>query len=214
MLYQLSLCPAHGRASEVTDCGVRVLWLIFLSSILFLVSTTETSSLSRVVRAGGDPCSVPWSGWKKDTRWSLRLGRWTATTVQKTTLKLRLDNPVTMKNNEWFTDARQFLMMMPTYYFSRSPEIFVDLQIFKFFCVCKSTKVQMQLSFNFVLRFKEHKRCWSDNLIWLIIFMVLRPMHKHELLYSCFVCWKKLTKEYVATLFYPLVLPRDYKAVT
>ena len=47
----------------MTDCGVRGLW--FKSPGLFLTSKTETSSLSRVVRDGGDPCSVPLSGLKK-----------------------------------------------------------------------------------------------------------------------------------------------------
>ena len=37
----------------------------------------------KCARDGGDSCSAPLSGW------SLRLGRWTATTVQKTTLKLK-----------------------------------------------------------------------------------------------------------------------------
>ena len=73
--------PARGR---VTDCGVKGLW--FISSIL--TSWTETSFLSWVVRDGGDACSLQLIGWKKSLlRWCLRHGRWTATTVQKTTPK-------------------------------------------------------------------------------------------------------------------------------
>ena len=43
----------------------------------------------RVVRDGWDPSSVPVIMGKENSllRWSLRLGRWTATTVQKTTQK-------------------------------------------------------------------------------------------------------------------------------
>ena len=72
------------RHGWVTDCEVR--GLSFKSPGSILTSRTETSSLSRVVRDGWDPCSVPISGQKNSLlRWSLRLGRWTATTVQKTT---------------------------------------------------------------------------------------------------------------------------------
>ena len=63
--------PAHGRVGKVTDCGVRGLG--FKSTGLILTSRTETSSLSRVVRDGWDPCSVPLSGQKNLLRWSLRL---------------------------------------------------------------------------------------------------------------------------------------------
>ena len=54
--------PARGRVGRVTDCGVRGLW--FKSPGSILTSRTETSSLSRVVRDGWDPCSVPVSGYK------------------------------------------------------------------------------------------------------------------------------------------------------
>ena len=57
--------PARGIVGRVTDCGVRGLELKSPSSIL--TSWTETSSLSRVVRDGGDPCFVPFSGWKKES---------------------------------------------------------------------------------------------------------------------------------------------------
>ena len=66
------------------ECGVRGLG--FKTPGLILTSRTETSSLSRVVRDGWDPCSQLLSGWKKSLlQWSHRLCRWTATTVQKTT---------------------------------------------------------------------------------------------------------------------------------
>ena len=52
--------PGRGRVGRVTDCEVRGLWLKSPGSIL--ISRTETSSLSRVVRDGGDPCSVPLTG--------------------------------------------------------------------------------------------------------------------------------------------------------
>ena len=79
--------PARGGVGRVTDCGVRGLG--FKSPGSILTYWTETSSLSRVVRYGGDPCSVPVSGLKKSLlRWSLRLGRWTATTIQKKKLIL------------------------------------------------------------------------------------------------------------------------------
>ena len=43
-----------------------------------------TSSLSRVVRDGWDPCPEPLSGWKKSLmRWRHRLGRWTAILFRK-----------------------------------------------------------------------------------------------------------------------------------
>ena len=51
---------ARGRVGRVTDCGVRGLW--FKSPGSILTSRTETSSLSRVVRDGWDPSSVPVSG--------------------------------------------------------------------------------------------------------------------------------------------------------
>ena len=44
-------------------CAVR--GLAFKSQGSILTSRTETSSLSRVVRDGWDPCSVPLSGGKK-----------------------------------------------------------------------------------------------------------------------------------------------------
>ena len=49
--------PALGRVGRVTDCGVSGLW--FKSPGSILTSRTETSSLSRVVRDGGYPFSVP-----------------------------------------------------------------------------------------------------------------------------------------------------------
>ena len=49
-----------GRVGRVTDCGVRGLG--FKSPGSILTSRTETSSPSRVVRDGWDPCSVPLSG--------------------------------------------------------------------------------------------------------------------------------------------------------
>ena len=52
--------PARGRVGRVTDCGVRGLG--FKSPGSILTSRTEISSLSRVVRGGWDPCSVPVSG--------------------------------------------------------------------------------------------------------------------------------------------------------
>ena len=55
--------PAHGVVGRVTGCGVRGLG--FKSPGSILTSRTETSSLSRVVRDGWDPCSVPLSGEKK-----------------------------------------------------------------------------------------------------------------------------------------------------
>ena len=79
--------PARGIVGRVTDCGVRGLG--FKSPGSILISRTETSSLSRVVRDGWHPCSVPLSGVKKRLMLlSLRLGRWTAKTVQKTTPKI------------------------------------------------------------------------------------------------------------------------------
>ena len=73
--------PACDTVSIVTGCGARGLGFKSLGSILTVL--TETSSLSRVVTYGGHPCSVPLTGWKT-------LLRWTATTVQKTTPKLKL----------------------------------------------------------------------------------------------------------------------------
>ena len=55
--------PARGRVDRVTDCGVRGLW--FKSPGSILTSRIETSSLSRVVRDGWDPCSLPLSVEKK-----------------------------------------------------------------------------------------------------------------------------------------------------
>ena len=52
--------PASGRVGGVTDCGVRGLG--FKSPGLILTSRTETRSLSRVVKNGWDPCSVPLRG--------------------------------------------------------------------------------------------------------------------------------------------------------
>ena len=79
----LSPCPL-GR---VKDCGVK--GLRFKSPGSILASKTETNSLSRVVRDGGDPCTVLSVKWMKKSllRWSLQLGHVTATIVQKTTLK-------------------------------------------------------------------------------------------------------------------------------
>ena len=84
--------PARDRVGRVTDCEVR--GLCFKSPGLILTTKTDTSFLSRVVMDGGGPCSVPLSGWKSLLRWSLLLGRWRATTLQKTTLK-------TKKKHEW-----------------------------------------------------------------------------------------------------------------
>ena len=55
--------PAHGIVGGVTDCRVRGLG--FKSPGSNLTARTETSSLSRVVRVGWDPCSVLLSGGKK-----------------------------------------------------------------------------------------------------------------------------------------------------
>ena len=52
--------PARGRVGRVMDCGVRGLG--FKSPGSILTSRTEITSLSRVVRDGGDPCSVPLNG--------------------------------------------------------------------------------------------------------------------------------------------------------
>ena len=79
---------ARGRVGRLTDCGVRGLG--FKSPGSILTSRTETSSLSRVVRDGWDPCSVPLKWVKKSLlRWGHRLGSWTATTVQETTQKTK-----------------------------------------------------------------------------------------------------------------------------
>ena len=56
--------PARGIVGRVTDCGVRDLG--FKSSGSILTSRTEASSLSRVVRDGWDPCSVPLK-WGKES---------------------------------------------------------------------------------------------------------------------------------------------------
>ena len=58
-----SFCPARGIVGRATDCRVRGLG--FESPESILLSRTETSSPSRVVRADGFPCSVPLGGWKK-----------------------------------------------------------------------------------------------------------------------------------------------------
>ena len=55
--------PARSIVGRVTDCRVRGLG--FKSPGSILTSRTETSSLSRAVRDGGDPFSVPLSGKKK-----------------------------------------------------------------------------------------------------------------------------------------------------
>ena len=60
---ETTLTTARGRAGRVMDSGVSGLG--FKSPGSILTSRTETSSLSRVVRDSGDPCSVPLSGWKK-----------------------------------------------------------------------------------------------------------------------------------------------------
>ena len=52
--------PARGRVGRVADC--RASGLGFKSPGSILTSRTETSSLSRVVRDGWEPCSVPVSG--------------------------------------------------------------------------------------------------------------------------------------------------------
>ena len=52
--------PARGRVGKATDCGVRGLW--FKSPCSILTSSTETSSLSRVLRDGWDPRNDPLSG--------------------------------------------------------------------------------------------------------------------------------------------------------
>ena len=54
---------ARGRVGRVTDCGVRGFG--FKSPGSNLISRTETSSLSRVVRDGWDPCSIPLKWVKK-----------------------------------------------------------------------------------------------------------------------------------------------------
>ena len=51
--------PAHGRVGRATNCRVRGLG--FKSPGTILTSRTETHSLSRMVRDGWDPCSVPLS---------------------------------------------------------------------------------------------------------------------------------------------------------
>ena len=51
---------ARGRVGRLTDWGIRGLGFKSMGSIL--TSRTETSSLSRVVRDGWDPYSVPVSG--------------------------------------------------------------------------------------------------------------------------------------------------------
>ena len=86
--------PARGRVGWVTDCGVRGLG--FKSPGSILTSRTETSSLSRVVRLGPMLCTVKWV--KKVSCGGLRLGRWTATTVQKTTQK---QNMIHSFKHEW-----------------------------------------------------------------------------------------------------------------
>ena len=58
--YNNDVTLARGRVGRVTDCGVRGLGLKSTGSNL--TSRTETSSLSRVVRDGWDPCSEPLSG--------------------------------------------------------------------------------------------------------------------------------------------------------
>ena len=52
--------PASGRVGRVTDCGVRGLG--FKSPGSILTFRTETSSLSRVVKDGWDPCYVRVNG--------------------------------------------------------------------------------------------------------------------------------------------------------
>ena len=65
---------ARGIVGRVMDCGVRGVG--FKSPGSILTSRTETSSLSRVVRNGGDPFSVSFKWVKKSLPlWSLRLGR-------------------------------------------------------------------------------------------------------------------------------------------
>ena len=108
----------------VTDCGVRGLW--FKSPGSILTSRTETSYLSRVVRRGWDPWSVPVSGLKNSLlRWSLRFGRWTATTVQKTTQKQKT-NKTTVSYLQLATQAFarrdrtvSYLRQYPTYILPR-----------------------------------------------------------------------------------------------
>ena len=50
----------RGKVGRVTDYGVKGLG--FKSPGSILTSRIETNSLSRMVRDGGDPCSVPLSG--------------------------------------------------------------------------------------------------------------------------------------------------------
>ena len=61
------MIPARGVVGRVTDCGVRGLG--FKSLGLILTSRIKTSSLSRVVRDGWDPCSVLLSGGERSLRW-------------------------------------------------------------------------------------------------------------------------------------------------
>ena len=101
----------------------------FKSPGSILTSRTETSSLSRVVRDGWDPCSLYREvGEKKVSRggvidlaveqpqlfrklhknktnswWSLRLGCWTAATAQKTTQK---QNKFTVESSTWLLNSR------------------------------------------------------------------------------------------------------------
>ena len=80
---------ARGIVGRVTDCRVRGIG--FKSPGSILTSRTETSSLSRVVRNGWDPCSVPLSGVKKSLTWPLS-HFFSVTTVQKTTQKQQNKN--------------------------------------------------------------------------------------------------------------------------
>ena len=67
--------PRQGRVYKVTEGGVKGLG--FKSYRCFILTfRTATSSLSREVRDGGDPCSVSLSEWKKNptvesSTWSL-----------------------------------------------------------------------------------------------------------------------------------------------
>ena len=61
--YYYNTYPTRGRVRRVTDCGIRGFG--FKSPGSILTSRTETSSLSRVVRDGWDPGSVPLKWVKK-----------------------------------------------------------------------------------------------------------------------------------------------------
>ena len=72
--------PARGRDGRVTDRGGKGLG--FKSPGSILTSRTKTNPLSRVVRGGGDPCSVPIIGEKEKSP-----------TVESSTWPLNSHNP-------------------------------------------------------------------------------------------------------------------------